>query len=428
MRRLAGSDEGFSALWVALVAFFLLGAAALAVDMSGAFNTARTDQNIADLACLAGVFELPDDTSAGINMAVDYAVDNWPQMAGHTSTISGTTGTYTDGGGNGIYVDAAYEGDTSKMYLRITEITNTYFGRVLGRDTITVSQEAWCRATVQAAGSGGLPFGALPGGYDGGLQAPNPCGENSGNCGRLWIPRDDVSGNGPTTIRNIAEGTDRILDAWLGPIAGAVRCDLVSAGDSCHIIETNTGVSANHLGEGFLQRLEDDPGATCTTIASGRVINCDTPAQVLGSDPTPLMTAFPTQPSWWEPSLYGAYNATNTSNHFYYNGVIAKCDSPRLGHVPIITDNMNWNIGDPPTGWPNGRKNVKVIGRYWVIVVHPNDSSDWHGNGNLKTASSIVMWWGPDTECQGPGGSTFPFDPDNPGITAKRVFLVDDTN
>lgn len=59
--------------------------------------------------------------------------------------------------------------------------------------------------------------------------------------------------------------------------------------------------------------------------------------------------------------------------------------------------------------------------------MNPNDPSDFQGSGNLKKADGIVMWWGPNTECQGPGSTTYPFDSDNP-VTSTDVFLVDDTN
>ncbi len=419
-------DSGFSAIWVAVVALFLVGAAALAVDTSGAFNVAQTDQNTADLSCLAGVKELPADPAAGVSVAVTYAVDNWPEMAGHTTSVSGTTGTYTDGNGGEIYVDAAYGGDDSKMYVRITEVGGSYFGKALGQSSVTVVQEAFCRVTHRSGGTGS-PFGSPLGGFTGGVFGPNPCGSNSGNCGSLWIERDDVSGTGETLINNIAQGPDRDLDDWLGNVAGSSSCYAVSAGDTCHRTDTDTGVSAGHLGEGFLQRFENDPGASSTAVVSGRTINADSPAEVLGASPTPLMTAFTTAPAWWEPSLYGTYDAANTTNHFYYDGVIAKCDSPRLSRIPIITDNLNWDIGDADTNWPNGKKEVKFVGFYWVIIVNPNDPSDFQGSGNLKTADGIVMWWGPNTECQGPGSTTYPFDPDNP-VTSTDVFLVDDTN
>lgn len=426
MSRLGGDDAGFSTLWVAVVALFLVAAAALAVDTSSAFNTAQTDRTIADLSCLAGVNELPEDPTAGINLAIAYAVDNWPEMAGYSTSISGTTGTYTDGAGNEISVDASYGGDPSKMNIHITEINDSFFAGAIGQDTVTVSQEAWCRVSEWSYGTA-VPFGSPLGGFTGGVFGPNPCGQNSGNCGSLFIPRDDTTGNGDTLIKNIAEGLDRTLDDWLGNVVGSSACGSVSAGDTCHRTDTDTGVSAAHIGEGFLQRFENDPGATCTTVVNGRTINCDTKEDVLGSAPTALMTEFPTQPSFWEPSLYGTYDAANTTNHYYFDGVIAKCDSPRLGRMPIITENLNWDIGDAPTGWPNGRKEVKFVGFYWIIVVNPNDSSDWQGSGNAKKADADIIWWGPNVECQRSGGGTYPFDPDNP-VTDKNVFLVDDTN
>lgn len=421
-------DRGFAAVWVAVVALFLVAAAALAVDTSGAFNVAQTDQNTADLSCLAGVRELPSDPTAGINVAMAYAVDNWPEMTGHTTSFSGTTGTYTNGTGNEIFVDAAHDGDDSKMYVRITEIGGSYFGKALGQNSVRVVQEAFCRVIHRSSGTG-IPFGAPLGGFVGGIFGPNPCGSNSGNCGSLWIERDDANGTKETLVNNIAKGPDRNLDDWLGNVSGSSSCYSVSAGDTCHRTDTDTGVSAAHIGEGFIERFKDDSGATCEILVSGNWINCDSPDQVLGATPTPLWTAFPplTPPPWWEPSLYGAYTVANTTNHYYYDGVIAKCDSPRLSRMPIVTDNLNWNIGDPDTNWPNGKKEVKFVDFYWVIVVNPNDPGDFVGNGNLKNADGWVMWWGPNTECQGSGSTTYPFDPDNP-ITSTDVFLVDDTN
>jgi len=422
MRRLMTDDRGISAIWVAVVALFLVASAALAVDSSGAFGTAQTDQTTADLSCLAGVNELPDANTA-IDLAVAYAVENWSEMSGNSVAISGTTGTYANGAGNEVYIDAAYSGDDSKMYVRVTEIQDTWFAKVLGQDQVTVVQEAWCRVNSQSSGTG-VPFGAPLGGFTGGIFGPNPCGSNSGNCGSLWIPRDDVGGTSATLINNIALGPDRDLDDWLGHSSGSSFCGSVSAGDTCHRLDTDTGVSAAHLGEGFLQRFENDPGATCVTTVSGRQINCDNPSQVLGSAPTPLMTAFGSAPSFWIPSIHGAYNGANTTNHYYYDGVIAKCDSPRLARMPIITENLNWDIGDADTDWPNGNKEVKIVGFYWIVIVNPNGSSDFNGSGNLKNSDGIVVWFGPNAECQGSGSTTYPFDPDNP-ITRKDVFLVD---
>jgi hypothetical protein len=97
--------------------------------------------------------------------------------------------------------------------------------------------------------------------------------------------------------------------------------------------------------------------------------------------------------------------------------------------MPMVTTNLNWDIGDPVTIWPGGTsEEVKFIDFLWVVIVEPINPSDFQGSGNLKEASSVIIWWGPDVECLGSGGSTYPFDPDNPGFTIKNVFLVDDVN
>jgi Flp pilus assembly protein TadG len=58
-------ESGVTAVWTAGVMLFLLGAAALAIDLSGMFQQARAEQRAADLACLAGVWELPERSSRG---------------------------------------------------------------------------------------------------------------------------------------------------------------------------------------------------------------------------------------------------------------------------------------------------------------------------------------------------------------------------
>lgn len=423
MRADLRSDRGFSAVWVALVLLFLLGSAALAVDASGGFQTARTDQTTADLSCLAGVVELPDNQSAAIDVAADYVQLNWPQMAGLTPSKTLPTATLDDGNGNLVEFDTSYGGDDAKMWVRVTEQSDTWFAKVIGFDSVTVSQQAWCRVDKSGLG-GGLPFGAEPGGgFNGDLQKLNPC--ETGNCGPLVIPRDDVSGAGPTLIKNIAEGPDRTLQASLGPIAGAADCSLVSAGDICNIVTTDPGVSAAHLGEGMLQRLEDDPGAEPGLVFNfnGRLINGDTRTEILGPSVVRLKNTDP-EPVGWDADIHGAIIDVDLENHWYYNGVIAKCDSPRLGFMPIVSENLDWDKGSPVPPWPNGKKDVKVVGFYWVIIVDPNDAGDWQGSGNLKQSSADIIWFGPDVTCL----NETPFDPADPGALFKNVLLVNETN
>lgn len=398
MRSPKDDEKGAAAILVAASLLFLLGMAAIAVDVSGFYQDARVGQTTADMACLAGVADLPGDAAAAFTHAGAYAKANWPEMTGITMNVAGDTGTIDDGAGNVITLQTPVGGDPEKMKVTIVDRSPTFFGRVFGAQSVDIRQEATCVVDTTSSGGGGMPFGILPGGFGGGLFGPNPCGSSSGNCGSLFIERDDVSGAGPTLVKNIAEGSDRVLAPWLGSSLGADNCSGVSAGDTCHIVETDTGVSAGQLGDGFVERLRDDPGATCTFTDSSVTMNCDTPAQILGASPTPLATAFGTPPAWWEPSLYGSWPPSPTV-HFYYDGVIAKCDSPRLGFVPIVSEDMNWDIGDPNPGWPSGHKDMKIVGLVDIILTDPNDSSDFQGSGNLKKAGAVVMWYGPNARC-----------------------------
>jgi Flp pilus assembly protein TadG len=422
MSRLHRNERGASAILAAAALVFLMGSAALAVDVSGFYQVARTDQTTADLACLAGAKELPNNAAA-INVAAAYAKANWSALSGASVTIAGSTGTLSDGTGNSVTFEAGYGGDPKRMHVVVTERAATQFGRVVGAQAVDVTQEAFCTWEAKNSGSGSLPFGILPGGFGGGLFGPNPCGTNSGNCGSLFIARDDTTGSGPTMIENIARGADRQLAPWLGNITGAtLNCASVGSGDTCHIVSTDTGVSAAHMGQGFFERLRNDPGASCTFSFGGSLLNCDTPAQVLGATPTPLFSAFGSQPAWWNTSLYGPWTAAATASHYWYDGVIAKCDSPRLATVPIVSQDMSWDLGDPNPGWPPGNKDMKIVALVNVILVDPNAANDFQGSGNLKRATVVVMWYGPNAVCT--DGTPFGVLNGVTGIPVKAVKLV----
>lgn len=85
--------------------------------------------------------------------------------------------------------------------------------------------------------------------------------------------------------------------------------------------------------------------------------------------------------------------------HYFYNGVVEKCDSPRLASVPIVSPNLNWNYGDSHSGWDNGSTELKIVGFVDVIVEEPYDSGDWTGQSNFHTAGASVIWFGPDATC-----------------------------
>jgi hypothetical protein len=404
-------EEGFSAVWVAITLLFVLASAALAVDVSGFYETARTDQTTADLACLAGVPHLPGAAATARSAAAENVQRNFPSLATATATTTGSVLTLTDGAGNTAVITTPVGSDSAKMRVVITETDLATFGRVIGANQVPVTQEAYCK--VFSGTGSDVPFGAMPGGWDGQLQDSNPCGTNSGNCGRLYIPRDDVSGVGPQTEENIASGLDRTLTPGLWP--SLVGCGAISAGGDCNVVETNTGVNAAALGQGFLRRLQDTAGASQTFTYSGNQYDADTPAQVLGTSPQTITAAFGgAAPPGWEEWIHGVWGSVDVSNHYYWNDVIAKCDSPRLISFPIVSSDLTWSqatyvSGMPFPIWPSGNKDMLVVGLYSGILVNPNGAEDFIGSGNLKTADSAIMWYGPDARCVGPNGSTTPY-------------------
>jgi hypothetical protein len=403
------SERGASAALVAISMIFLLGAAALAVDTAGFYVDARADQTTADLACLSGAAELPD-TAAAIAAAAEVTTLNWPEKTLSAPTIVGNVGTMTDGAGNTVTIDAQYNGNTDQMSVVVSEQSATDFGAVIGVGAVTVVQEAVCEGTPGSSGAGTLPMALIPGPFNGGLFGPNPCGSNSGNCGGLDV------GNGASSFEdNIANGVDRVFQKHHGndtgidigtppwyPSSGntAVSCDSVASGEACSIAKTKTGQMAGPLGSGFVDRLSNDPGATCTFTYSGNTLNCDTPTQILGATPQTLFAAFAgVAPGWWEPSIYGPFTAAATANHYYWNSTVAKCESPRRSKVPIVDNDVDWEIGDPPSGWPNGSKPMKFIALVDIIVKDPNDPGDFQGSSSAKRVSADVIWYGPSAVC-----------------------------
>jgi hypothetical protein len=404
MRRRFESERGATAVLVAGALIFLFGAAALAVDTSIFYGDARQDQKTADLSCLAGVME--DSNTDRINMAAEFTRQNWPTMQGQPVTpVSGNTSMMSDGT-NEVFFEATFDGDPDKMRVVVTDVSDTTFARVVGANSVNIVQEAICAKALSQNGAGPLPIGIIPGGFDGGIFNPNPCGSNNGNCGGLAI-----GGNGANTFAdNIANGIPKTLSKHHG-FAGSVDsdtglavtdCDSVGDGGECNLISTKTGQMAGPLGTGFVERFKDDPNASCTFTEAGETLNCDSPAQVIGGGgPVSLYGKFgATPPPWWEVSIYGSWDAASTTSHYWHDGVVAKCDSPRRSLVPIVDDNDNWDIGSASSAWPNGTNSeVKVIALVDIIVLDPNDPSDFHGNGNAKQVSADIIWYGPNAMC-----------------------------
>ncbi len=382
-------------VWVAMVFLFLIASAALAIDTSGAFGTARTDQNTADLACLAGVRELPDQTAA-INTAVQYIDANWPQMAGSMLTVSLPTATYDAGDGNEVHLDARYGGDDTTLYLRITEVSPTSFGRAIGQDSITVVQEAACQLQEVRTGTGVLPVGALAGSWDGDLF--DCAAKVTGNCGGL-----DAGGGANDFGDAVASGMVGNFIKHHGnqnavdPDTGFARVNcVVGSMNPCNTKDTETGNMVGKWRTGQQNRFTNIAGADC--VEAG-VFNCDSLSDVFGSI-QPLSSIPDSDLGWWEPSLYGPLATAKAATlpiarHWYYNGDEMKCDSPRLATVPIVNASMNWDIPDAQGTWPNGKKAMKFIGFYTVYIREPDVLADV----GKDAMDADIVWFGPDAKC-----------------------------
>ena len=389
-------------VWVAMVFLFLIASAALALDTSGAFGAARTDQNTADLACLAGVRELPDQTAA-INTAVAYIDANWPQMAGSTLSLSLPTATYDSAAGDNVFIDARYKGEDNTLYLRITERSPTTFGRAIGQDSITVVQEAACQQQEVQSGTGMLPIAALPGAWGGDLFDCSKGNKSTGNCGAI------DSGSGGNAFRDsVAHGMVGNFIKHHGnqnapdPDTGFALVTCAQNMNPCNAKDTETGNMTGPWVQGQEIRLRKIAGADCVEAGT---FNCDSLTDVFGSI-QPLSAIPDSDLGWWEPSLYGPLAAAKAATlpnarHWFYNGDQMKCDSPRLATIPIINwprkkMALNWDIGEGRGRISTyGKKKVKFIGFYTVYIREPDALADI----SKEAMKADIVWFGPDAKC-----------------------------
>ncbi|MGH8935043.1 MAG: Tad domain-containing protein [Acidimicrobiia bacterium] len=376
-------DRGFAALWVAVVLLFLIGSAALAADASEFWEDARFQQNVADLTCLAGVRHLPEDPTTARQKAVDFARANWPLLQTLFPVTSGNTVTFADGEGNAVVITAPF-GEAEKMKVEVTQQPDARFGRVLGADQVTVVQNAYCK--VLSPRNYDLPFGVLPGPFNGILQRDEPCGEDMGNCHAIRIPRNDAGGDeGKEFMMNIADGLQKILEEFDGTVR---HCNDV---DPCNVVQTKTGVAAGQLTKGMASEFNLPPWQ------EGRLRG----------------------PLFEDTFTWMGYVENNDSfdDVVWYDGSgqqWLRCSSPRLARVPIVE-----RLGEGPgEGWPPGDSiDMKILGFYWVVIDDPNSPSDFRG-ANLKRVTATQFDLQEGALCAGSGGVELgEFDPDFPKVS-----------
>ncbi|MGI9649256.1 MAG: pilus assembly protein TadG-related protein [Acidimicrobiia bacterium] len=386
VNRLHSEDSGAMIVIAALSMFAIMALATLAIDGGLSHNERSRAQNGADNAALAGAWAVCEDRDP-IAAALSTASAN-----GLGSPSSDATVNVEDLGDGVIRVTIDLDREAE-------------FGRAIGSETIGVSATATATCSARREGVGAIPFGVPPSGFSGGLQAPNPCGLNSGNCGRMYAYRLDGIGDvGDDTRKNIAQGTDRLLMPWKTGDT-YVNCSIEITKPECNVLPSNTGVSAGQLGDGFIERLSDTDGAKTFTYKSNS-LNGDTLGDVLGFDPPNLEDHG--RPLGWLEGIHGEFGdpAIDLTKHYWVNDTIAKCHSPRLASTLIVTSDMTYDPKDYvpgsydyPDPWPSGSKPMKVLGHYFIYIDDPNEADDFQGSGNLKTASSKVLWLGPNAKC-----------------------------
>ena len=428
MRCRGREDGGFSAIWTAITLFFIVGVAALAVDVSGFYREAIAEQSAADMTCLAGVRDLPQSPSAALDHAVGIARQNWPEMATVAATIDLTTKTaiLDNGNGDAVTIVAGYGGDATKMAVTVTQRTPTQFGKVLGADNAQVTQESYCK--VQGLAIGDLPFGAIPGGaFDGQLQTGTLCA--TGNCRPLELPREDGTGASVWFVRNVAIGGQAQLRPVKAAVPPASLTTCAPFSGPCTIVNQDQGVSAGQLSDGIARgsvsaavngRFQNPTTTSVFISLAGRVLDGDSPEEIL--DPDYVLGSPGTfsgitggalnslgQPPGWDVDVHGQWSSIDVNRTYYYNGTVAKCESPRLGRIPIIAP-VDWGPG-LPVNLPGGNSDpVKVVGFYLVILEDPNQSSDFDNpSDSLKNLSGKVIWLGSDASCSGTGGKVKPY-------------------
>jgi len=147
-RRLLCDDSGAVAVIVALMMVVLVGAAAIVVDVGSLYVERRKLQTAADAAALAGVQELPADPGKAQTIALAY-------VAANASEASGTQVSITSG---------LTANDTIRVAVD-TPDSPLYFARIWGNETSDVRASATARITSPIAyGHGVMPIGILASG------------------------------------------------------------------------------------------------------------------------------------------------------------------------------------------------------------------------------------------------------------------------
>ena len=133
-------ESGQAFILPAVMLVFLLGIAALVVDVGAWYHSQREAQRVADAAALAAAQELPVSTAAATAQALDYA-----QRNGQTLSASDVTFTTTN-----------MPNDTVSVKVKRTE--SSVFAKLVGVDTVTIRTAATAEAFLMGEAQYAAPF------------------------------------------------------------------------------------------------------------------------------------------------------------------------------------------------------------------------------------------------------------------------------
>ena len=124
IRKARREDRGAALAIVATSLFLLVGVAAISADLAWYYLNASRVQRTADAAALAGVVYLPHQPGTANSTAIDIANRN-----GYDTTAADITVTPNPIGAN-------------QLQVRVTHDVDTFFAKVLGWDSMTISRSA----------------------------------------------------------------------------------------------------------------------------------------------------------------------------------------------------------------------------------------------------------------------------------------------
>lgn len=448
MRTLRG-ERGYAAMVTAAALLFLLGAAALAVDGSMFFQQARSEQRVADLACLAGAQELPGNPAGAVEMAASFLRPNHPDLSALDPmvTTAGAPGpgvnTYKTGNFS-IDVETPFNGNPTKMRVAVSQDRGTHFGRAIGSTSVEINQVAYCEVGSALGGGADMPFGVLSG-FTGGIinYDGNDCTLNdatNSQCSGLAIPRrnDPVGSQERVTtaknyIANMVSGVNWQLfpPGTAFPSTQDIMCRLVglpTGGDPepCNRVATVSGSDPSKVFQGlisgyngyppeseigYLQKHElvyDHQGEFYDSHTLEDVATC-----VDGLGPSPNVIPCPTP----EESLSWV-NASSAPT--VYVSRVEDCECPRFARIPVVdsfpTNQGNCTQFDPDdpsqvnscTARISGFENVFLLRPYFNGLAPPNNgpgpasANDFFANGHqVKFLAAVEVVFTDDVVVEG---------------------------